>query len=73
MQMESHEDSSYNSGMDSDPESDPDSPEKLLNTWLGELDNLTVVCTSFTLAYCGSKVLFRLKARYTTRQHDFMI
>lgn len=44
--MESHEDSSYNSGMDSDPESDPDSPEKLLNTWLGELDNLTVVRTS---------------------------
>lgn len=41
--MGSQEDSSYNSEVDSD--SDPDSPEKLLNAWLGELDSLTVVST----------------------------
>lgn len=41
--MEQHEDSSYNSEADSDVECDADDPERLLDAWLGELDNLTVV------------------------------
>lgn len=40
--MEPHEDSSYNSEADSDVECDADDPERLLDAWLGELDNLTV-------------------------------
>jgi hypothetical protein len=35
------EDSSYNST--SEPDSDPEDPERILNAWLGELDSLTVV------------------------------
>lgn len=40
--MEQHEDSSYNSEADSDVECDADDPERLLDAWLGELDNLTI-------------------------------
>ncbi|XP_075214767.1 ras-associated and pleckstrin homology domains-containing protein 1-like isoform X2 [Lycorma delicatula] len=42
VRMEPQDDSSYNSEVESDPESDPDDPERLLNAWLGELNNLTV-------------------------------
>lgn len=49
--MEPHEDSSYNSEADSDVECDADDPERLLDAWLGELDNLTIVSSEYFSAH----------------------